>query len=195
MVVPTSDDKDELLLSCRYGDLEDIQQFVEKFGQDVVSQVRDDNDNTVLHMTAANGHEDVLNYLLPIISPSLLSAQNSSGSTPLHWAALNSHLSVIQKLIQFPGGPGVDLIDIKNVAGRSPLAEAEMVGWDEGAKWLVEMMKLEPEQGESAEDDEDRGNVAAQDFQVEIEDADGQIAKMTISDGTSKSRSSRESES
>lgn len=57
MVVPTSDDKDELLLSCRYGDLEDIQQFVEKFGQDVVSQVRDDNDNTVLHMTAANGHE------------------------------------------------------------------------------------------------------------------------------------------
>lgn len=113
----------------------------------------------------------------------------------MHWAALNSHLSVIQKLIQFPGGPGVDLIDIKNVAGRSPLAEAEMVGWDEGAKWLVEMMKLEPEQGESAEDDEDRGNVAAQDFQVEIEDADGQIAKMTISDGTSKSRSSRESES
>ncbi|KAJ3553915.1 hypothetical protein NP233_g8006 [Leucocoprinus birnbaumii] len=195
MAVPTTDEKDDLLLSCRYGDLEDVQQFVAKFGQDAISQVRDDNDNTVLHMTVANGHGDVLDYLLPIVTPSLLSAQNSSGSTPLHWAALNSHLHVTQKLVQFSGGPGIDLIDIKNAAGRSPLAEAEMAGWDEGAKWLVEMMKLDPEQGESTEGDVDGGPMSAKDIEVEIEDADGQVAKMTISGGPTGSRSSRESDS
>lgn len=54
---PTEDDRDELLLSCRYGDLEDIQQFVKQFGQDAVAQVTDDNGSTVLHMAAGNGHE------------------------------------------------------------------------------------------------------------------------------------------
>lgn len=135
---------------------------------------------------------DVLDYLLSTTSPSLLSAQNSSGSTPLHWAALNSHLLISQKLVQFSCGPGTGLIDIKNKAGRSPLAEAEMAGWDEGAKWFVEVMKLDSEQGESAEDDKDGGILAEKD--IEIQDADGQIAKMTIGGGTDVCQSSRESE-
>jgi ankyrin repeat protein len=123
-----------------------------------------------------------LEYLLPIISPSLLGAQNNSGSTPLHWAVLNSHLTIVQKLIQFPEGPGIDLIDIKNNAGRSPLGEAECAGWEEGAKWLVQMMKLD------AGDDSQEGPVdpsedsveTSQDIHVEIEDADGQVASMTL---------------
>lgn len=48
----------------------------------------------------------------------------------------------MQKLVQYPKGPGADLIDIKNAAGHSPLGEAENVGWKEGAKWFVEMMNL-----------------------------------------------------
>jgi len=127
---------------------------------------------------------DALDYLLSIISPSLLSAQNNSGSTPLHWATLNSHLIISQKLVQFPGGPGAGLIDIKNKAGRSPLAEAEMTGWDEGAKWFVEVIRLDPEQGESVKDDEDDGVLAGNDVQVEIQDLNGQIAKMAITGNT-----------
>jgi hypothetical protein len=80
-------------------------------------------------------------------------------------------------------GPGIDLIDIKNAAGRSPLGEAEIAGWEEGAKWLVQMMKLDADVQEgNATDigaDEDGGLV--QDIEVEIEDAEGQVAKMTIS--------------
>lgn len=93
-----------------------------------------------------------------------------------------------------PSGPGVDLIDIKNAAGRSPLAEAEIAGWDEGAKWFVEMMKLDPEQAEPTEvdGDEDGGeNMAEKDIQVEIEDADGQVARMTMSGSTSVTGGSR----
>lgn len=90
----------------------------------------------------------------------------------------------MKQIVQLPDGPGSDLIDIKNKAGRSPLAEAEMVGWDEGAQWLVETMRLDPGPREADKDDHvgDDEAIVAKDIQVEIEDADGQIAGMTISD-------------
>ena len=85
----------------------------------------------------------MLDVLLPIVPPSLLSAQNSAGSTALHWAALNSQLAAARALVEYPPGPGIDLIEIKNAAGRSPLGEAEAVQWEEGAKWMVEVMRLD----------------------------------------------------
>ncbi|KAG1740847.1 cytoplasmic protein [Suillus paluster] len=185
-MLPTDDDKENLLLSCRYDDLDEIQDFVTKFGPEALSSVRDDNGNTVLHMTCGNGHIDVLNYLLPLISPSILSAQNSAGSTALHWAALNQHLEVAQKLVHCTGGPGVDLIDIKNTAGISPLGEAEMIGWDEGARWLVQEMKLDETSSHDVNDSKEDGPVeTSRDIEVEIRDADGEVAKMTISDSES----------
>lgn len=53
---PTDDDKYELLVSCRYGDLEDVQAFVKKFGASALGEARDENGNTILHMVCANGH-------------------------------------------------------------------------------------------------------------------------------------------
>lgn len=111
-----------------------------------------------------------------MVSPALLPAQNDARSTPLHWAALNSHLPVVQKLVLFSKGPGKDLIDIKNAAGRTPLGEAENVGWDEGAKWLVEVMNLE----EGGKEENQVGS-DAEDIEVEIQDAEGQVARMKIS--------------
>ncbi|KAJ3752481.1 ankyrin repeat-containing domain protein [Lentinula raphanica] len=183
MPTPSSEDKDELFLSCRYGDLEDVQEYIQKFGPESLSEIRDDNGNTILHMISGNGHTDLLKHLLPLVSPSLLSTPNNAGSTPLHWAALNSHLSIIKELVLFPSGPGVDLIDIKNSAGHSPLAEAELAGWQEGAKWLVEVMNLEAVTEENGTEDVGETDTVDpnQDIQVEIEDADGQVAKMTIS--------------
>lgn len=106
--------------------------------------------------------------------------------------ALNSHLDIAQKLVQYPSGPGRDLIEIKNIAGRSPLGEAELAGWEEGAKWFVQVMNLDhgqeqgPKEGLGEEGDEgdatlDTENGIDPNIEVEIEDADGQIAKMTIS--------------
>ncbi|KAE9402803.1 ankyrin [Gymnopus androsaceus JB14] len=186
MPIPSDEDKEEIFLSCRYGDLDEVQAYIQKF------EIRDDNGNTVLHMISGNGHTDVLKFLLPLISPSLLSAPNNAGSTPLHWASLNSHLTIAQELVLFPSGPGIDLIDIKNSAGHSPLAEAELAGWQEGAKWLVEKMNLEEAVAEEngTEDVEDSATIDPnQDVQVEIEDAEGQVAKMTISGSTASSKS------
>ncbi|PFH52199.1 hypothetical protein AMATHDRAFT_57565 [Amanita thiersii Skay4041] len=184
---PTDEEKDDLLLSCRYGDIDDVREFTLKYGQDSLASIRDDNGNCVLHMVSGNGHIDVLDYLLPLVPSSLLSTQNNAGSTPLHWAALNSHLEVVQKIVQFPDGPGSELIDIKNAAGRSPLTEAEMAGWEEGAKWLVQHMSIsdsvENEETVDMVEDETAGQ-SGHAIEVEIQDADGQIAKMKIGEDT-----------
>ncbi|KZP12968.1 hypothetical protein FIBSPDRAFT_897733 [Athelia psychrophila] len=180
--LPTDEEKEEIFLSCRYGDLEDIQEFVNKFGPQPLSDLRDESGNTTLHMICGNGHTDVLDYVGSVVPPALLSVQNSSQSTAMHWAALNQHLPIMQKLVSLPGGPGIDLIDIKNAAGRSPLGEAEMAGWQEGAQWLVEVMNIDTE--DAKEEGGDEVIDGTQDVEVEIEDADGQISKMTISGST-----------
>jgi ankyrin repeat protein len=185
----TAEDTEDLLLACRFGDLPDIAHFTATFSPHALDTVRDDNGNSVLHMAAGNGHTrehppcslhpcqhvaDVLAYLLPLVTPALLVHRNHAGSTPLHWAAVNRHLDVVQTLVGFPTGPGVDMIDIKNDAGISPLGEAELAGWDEGARWFVQVMNL----GEATEDAEDQD--PSQAIEVEIQDADGQMARMTI---------------
>ncbi|KAF8525797.1 ankyrin repeat-containing domain protein [Hysterangium stoloniferum] len=180
----TEDDKDELLLSCRYGELDEVKQFVEKYGSQPLQDIRDQNGNTILHMTCGNGHEDILDYLLPLIDTSFLSSTNNAGSTPLHWATLNSHLSIVKILVLFPQGPGAALIDIKNSAGRSPLGEAEMAGWDEGAQWLTSQMNLDDGAENTGMKEEDTIGedleAGVGEIEVEIEDADGGIAKMTL---------------
>ena len=52
----TAEEKEDVLLSCRYGDLGDVQQFVEKFGTQPLSEIQDEHGNTVLHMICGNGH-------------------------------------------------------------------------------------------------------------------------------------------
>jgi len=128
---------------------------------------------------------DLLSYVLPHVLPELLSTPNTSGrSTPLHWAAMNSHLQVAKALIEYPRGPGPTLIDAHNSAGRSPLGEAELAGWEEGAKYFVEVMGIQEGQIEAGEatdtvemDPKTKGaakkaegfNIAAQGFPSESE--------------------------
>ena len=55
---PSDDDKAEFLLSCRYGELDDVRRFVDTFGAELaLTGVTDENANTPLHMVAGNGHE------------------------------------------------------------------------------------------------------------------------------------------
>jgi hypothetical protein len=72
------------------------------------------------------------------------------------------------------------LIDIKNAAGRSPLAEAEAAGWDEGAKWIVEVMRLVDagRAGAVAEDEEETAD--SQIEEQDQEDTDGSAARISV---------------
>lgn len=55
-IMPTHDELEDLMLSCRYGDMDDVKAFIERFGWDPVAEVRDESGNTVLHMVCGNGH-------------------------------------------------------------------------------------------------------------------------------------------
>lgn len=118
--------------------------------------------------------------LLPVVPSSLLSTSNRAGSTALHWAVLNAQLAAARRLVEFPGGPGIDLIDIKNAAGRSPLAEAEAAGWDEGAKWIVEVMRLVDTGRVGAVSEEEEGTADSQIEGQDQEDTDGEDARISV---------------
>lgn len=64
--IPTEDEREDVILASRYGDLEDIRQFVDTFGVSALAEARDENGNSVLHMCCANGHEGkIFRDLLP----------------------------------------------------------------------------------------------------------------------------------
>jgi hypothetical protein len=54
--IPSPDDIEDLLLSCRYGDLDDVNSFIDRFGAAPLGEARDENGNTILHMASANDH-------------------------------------------------------------------------------------------------------------------------------------------
>ncbi|KAF2291842.1 hypothetical protein GH714_035817 [Hevea brasiliensis] len=70
-----------------------------------------------LHMAAANGHLDIVEYL---ISQRVdLNASNEEKNTPLHWACLNGRIEVVKKLIL----AGASLSTL-NCHERTPVDEA-----------------------------------------------------------------------
>ena len=60
---PTQEQVEDFLLSCRYGELEEAQAFVEKFGEGAVESARDDRGNSAVHMCCGNGHVGKLSPL------------------------------------------------------------------------------------------------------------------------------------
>lgn len=63
----SEDDKEELLLSCRYGELDEVQRFVETYGADFLGDLRDENGNTALHLTCGNGHDGLSPCVLKLL--------------------------------------------------------------------------------------------------------------------------------
>jgi ankyrin repeat protein len=56
-MAPSADEQEELLLSARFGEIDDVKAFVDEHGETTLADARDDSGNTILHMTCANGHE------------------------------------------------------------------------------------------------------------------------------------------
>jgi hypothetical protein len=53
---PSPEQVEELLLSCRYGELEEVKAFVEEFGVEAVVSARDERGNSAVHMCCGNNH-------------------------------------------------------------------------------------------------------------------------------------------
>lgn len=63
---PTPDEIEDLMLSSRFGDLQDIQSFIFQHGLPSLADARDDQGNTVLHMLCANGYLGQFSSLIGI---------------------------------------------------------------------------------------------------------------------------------
>ncbi|KAL7419133.1 ankyrin repeat-containing protein [Cryptotrichosporon argae] len=144
----TQEELEDVVLSARYGEVDEIKAFAEQHGWDALVGARDERGNTVLHMACGNGHADVLELVVAHIAPSLLTQTNEAGSPPLHWAVLNNHVACVKLLVELPEerGGGLHLLKQTNGAGRDAFAESifagegkeEVSGWIEGYLFRAE---------------------------------------------------------
>ncbi|MCJ1369833.1 hypothetical protein MMC20_001045 [Loxospora ochrophaea] len=139
---------DDLLYLARFGPLSELQSDLERLSNIyhcspcfiLLSAVDPSDGNTLLHMACANGHLDIINYLLTQLPPSdpYISSPNHALSTPLHWAALNGRFEAVKLLV----GAGADM-EAKNSIGKTAMQEAEVRGEEELAGWLDGQMQKE----------------------------------------------------
>ncbi|RAL48049.1 hypothetical protein DM860_017840 [Cuscuta australis] len=108
------EDIESLIEAARYADIEDIKSLVSR---GVSLDSKDSLGRTALHMASANGHLDVVNYLID--SKVDVNAFNEEKNTPLHWACINGHMEVVKSLIL--AGASVSAL---NSHGNTPLDEA-----------------------------------------------------------------------
>ena len=54
--IPIDEELEDVLLSCRYGEVEEIREFGEKYGWEAIANARDQRGNTAIHMCCGNGH-------------------------------------------------------------------------------------------------------------------------------------------
>jgi ankyrin repeat protein len=53
---PTQEELDDILLSARFGEVDEIKAFGEQYGWDALAGARDERGNSALHMACGNGH-------------------------------------------------------------------------------------------------------------------------------------------
>ncbi|PVH15789.1 uncharacterized protein CXQ87_003644 [Candidozyma duobushaemuli] len=141
----SQEEKDALIYDAREGDLEYLKEvFTTIVPGSLLPTIEDDiTKSTAIHMAAANGHLEVVKYLLSLLpekeASELASRQNDSGNTALHWAAFNGHLEVCQLLTQTYK---VDVY-IKNGSGHDAIYEAEANNKEEVENWLLKMYAIE----------------------------------------------------
>jgi ankyrin repeat protein len=134
----TQEEMDAVMYDARAGDLETLKEIFEEIGGQTLLSIKDDITlSTPLHFACANGHFEVVEYLLSIISTTdaeqYVNQKNDTGNTALHWAAYNGHLPVVELLCdKFNADPFV-----KNELGHDPIYEADNNDQVEIEKWFL----------------------------------------------------------
>ena len=92
--------------------------------------LKDFRGNSALHMACANGHIEMVKYLLDVLHCEI-NIKNTSESTPLSWAALNGQKEVVKILLEHNAD-----YEIKNSQGKTP----SEVAYDSGNLEIAEMI-------------------------------------------------------
>ena len=163
-------DIEDFVLCARYGEYEEMKQVLDMYAATLseaekTQQIRqlliqpNSTMNISLHYAAANGHLDIMNLILPYLSPDDVNLQNDGGNTPLHWAALNGSKPTIELLLKHGANA-----TIKNLQGKTAVFEAEQQDHQEVVALLL--TSFEPLE---SDDDEDDDMPMPEEVQVEVE--------------------------
>lgn len=102
---------DDSFLECaRYGELDELKQYINEnpcFNTTEPLSIpwlsyRGRNGSTMLHMASANGHVEMVEWILKYFADPIdeaVNIVNDEGNTPLHWASMNGHADIVEKLI------------------------------------------------------------------------------------------------
>lgn len=170
MTVLTQEEMDAVIYDAREGDLATLQEIFTEISPEILPTIKDENTlSTPVHMAAANGHLEVVKYLLSIVprdqAIKLANQKNEIGNTPLHWAAFNGHLEVVKLLCEEYEGD----VYSKNESHHDVIFEAENNNQSEVETYLLKKYAVEDD--------------------VKLED-DGEDTKITYTPG----KESREAE-
>lgn len=152
---------DIIMSEARAGELESLKEIFEEIPKESLLDIRDDMTlATPIHMAAANGYLETLQYLLSIIPKqdaiSLTKAKNETGNTALHWAAYNGHLEVVKFLVEEYEADAFE----KNEAGHDSIYEAENNGKVDVENWFLK--KYAPEEDFKVEEDGENTKISYQ---------------------------------
>ncbi|KAF9955535.1 hypothetical protein BGZ72_003647 [Mortierella alpina] len=175
--VQDSEHLEELIECARYGELEEIQAVVQTSGLEkakVLLSHQGEYGKTPLHMAAANGHLDVVEYLITIIAPDAVNIQNEQGNTALHWAATNGHAKVVESLIT----KGNADYKLKNAAGHTAMMEAELNEREQVVAWMLINTELEEELKEGNDDDEESDEESEEEEEENTAEGSSSTAKV-----------------
>lgn len=157
----TQEEMDIIMSEARAGELESLKEIFEEIPKESLLDIKDDMTlATPIHMAAANGYLDTLQYLLSIIPKqdaiSLTKAKNETGNTALHWAAYNGHLEVVKFLVEEYEADAFE----KNEAGHDSIYEAENNGKVDVENWFLK--KYAPEEDFKVEEDGENTKISYQ---------------------------------
>lgn len=130
-----------LLEAARGGDVAQVQHLLAS-GVDV--DVRDENDNTALHLAAGYGYTELARLL--VHSGADVDARGRIGNTPLHLAAQEGYLEIVRLLVD--GGTDVAARNhyrgtaLELASGWGHGAVAEILQEEQETHWLAEVRNV-----------------------------------------------------
>ena len=119
--IPTQQEVDDEVHECaRYGEIDTLEEMFATDDTNMINiNVVDEEGNCVLHKAAANGHVDMLKYLVEHKATYQLNKNNAGALT---WAALNKQKDAVVYLLE-AFHDEVDIL-LRPITGLSPLSTA-----------------------------------------------------------------------
>jgi ankyrin repeat domain-containing protein 50 len=123
--------KNQFVRAARVGALDSLQTLFHQHGCSIVEAV-DEHGRSALHAACANGHLEIVRYLLTMTGAKLEAASND-GFTPLHFACSNGCLEVVEYLVETAGAN----VEAASKSNSTPIHGATKMGHLMVVKYLV----------------------------------------------------------